>query len=595
MKQLSQSWNLDTLYPGGSKSPELQTFLQKIDEDIALWSHALKEMTAPTSAAEASRLLPVIEAAQDLDARLEEASDFAICLEAQDTGDTQAKRVYSQAIKLRADYDANIVLFDELLLQTPDDVWSALIEQEAVKPISYYLGLRRANRQHQMSAELEMLAADLAVDGHHAWESLHSSLISSIRVPFEQEGEVKQLSIPQVSKNTMSPDRDLRKRAAEAIEGAIEDHKETITAILNHAQGFLLQLVKHRGEQSPLPEAVRASRITEQTLRAMWDTIEANLSRLTPYFERKAKLLGLEKLSWYDLNAPVSQSEKKVGYEEVMSFILEQFGRFSPALRDYVQKALDNNWLDVADKAEKRGGAFCAYFPNRGQQRIFYTLSGYAYDITVLAHELGHGFHAEIMADQPYFAQRFSTNLAETASTFGEMVAADAALQHAETKEERINLLHNRIQNIVLYLVSVNVMFRFEEHYYEERKKGLVPSERITEMYEAAYKQATHDVFENYASKQWLIHGHLYDTKQAFYNFQYTFGYLFSTGIYVQALKEGPAFADRYVALLRDTGSMSAEELAQKHLGVDLTQPEFWQSAIDHVMTDIDEFLKLTE
>lgn len=593
-ERLSQTWNLDTLFPGGSSSPELQAFLQQITTDIAEWRQHLHNQKAPQTDTEALDLLPLIELGQHLDARLEEAADFAYCLIAQNTGDAQAKRIFSEATKLRADYKSAQVRFEELLEQTPDNVFENLIAHPQVAPVAFYLQELRDQRKSQLPAAQEVLANDLSVDGYHAWTALQKTIIGNLRIPFEVKGELQQLSLPQLGKHTLDADRSVRQQAAAAMQEALEPQTEVLASVLNHMAGFRLQLVKHRGEASPLQAALRAYRMSEQTLNTMWSAIEQNLPRLTPYYERKARLLGLDKMNFYDINAPLPTAAADISYEEVMDFIKEQFGIFSPRMREYVEKAVESNWLDVRNTAEKIGGAFCAYFPTRNQQRVFYTLSGKAYDIRVLAHELGHGYHASLVEDLPYFAQRFPTNLAETASTFGEMVATDAALRQAKTTEERIDLLHNRIQNVVLYLPSIFNMYSFEKLYYTERAKGLVPVERLEELYLSTQKTAYADALGEYQKFVWARHGHLYNSERAFYNFPYTFGYLFSTGIYAQALQEGPGFAERYNALLRDTGSMTVEALAEKHLGADLTQPAFWQAAIDHVMNDVEEFLKLT-
>ncbi|MNI08947.1 Oligoendopeptidase F, plasmid [compost metagenome] len=223
------------------------------------------------------------------------------------------------------------------------------------------------------------------------------------------------------------------------------------------------------------------------------------------------------------------------------------------------------------------------------------TYGGTANNVATLAHELGHGYHQHVMNDMPALAQEYAMNVAETASTFAEMIVADAGVKNASNDEERISLLEDKIQRAVAYFMNIHARFIFETNFYEERQQGLVSVDRLNELMVSAQKLAFKDSLSSYHPHFWAAKLHFYATDVPFYNFPYTFGYLFSAGIYAKALQEGAAFEDKYAALLRDTGSMTVEELAQKHMGVDLTGPEFWQSAVDMAIADVKLFMELTE
>ncbi|MDF2857274.1 MAG: oligoendopeptidase [Neobacillus sp.] len=186
-------------------------------------------------------------------------------------------------------------------------------------------------------------------------------------------------------------------------------------------------------------------------------------------------------------------------------------------------------------------------------------------------------------------------NVAETASTFAEMIVADAAVKKAKDEEEKLVLLDDKIQRTVALLMNIHARFLFETSFYAERKKGQVSSERLNELMEAAQKEAYCGALEEYHPLFWASKLHFFITGVPFYNFPYTFGYLFSLGIYAQALEEGTGYEEKYIALLRDTASMTVEDLAQKHLQVDLTQKDFWEKAVGLCLDDIKEFLQLTE
>jgi oligoendopeptidase F len=222
------------------------------------------------------------------------------------------------------------------------------------------------------------------------------------------------------------------------------------------------------------------------------------------------------------------------------------------------------------------------------------TYGGTANNVSTLAHELGHGYHQHVMNDMPALAQQYAMNVAETASTLAEMIVSEAAVKKASTDEERIILLEDKIQRTIAFFMNIHARFIFETNFYEERSKGLVSVERLNELMVSAQKKAFKDSLSSYHPHFWAAKLHFYSTEVPFYNFPYTFGFLFSAGIYAKAQEAGPAFEDQYISLLRDTGSMTVEELAQKHLGVDLSQPDFWQSAVDMAIEDVKQFMALT-
>lgn len=186
-------------------------------------------------------------------------------------------------------------------------------------------------------------------------------------------------------------------------------------------------------------------------------------------------------------------------------------------------------------------------------------------------------------------------NVAETASTFAEMIVADASVKSASSDEEKLSLLEDKVQRSVALLMNIHARFLFETRFYEERKNGMVSTDRLNELMVDAQKEAYGGALEEYHPLFWASKLHFYITGVPFYNFPYTFGYLFSLGIYAQAIEEGKGYEEKYSALLKDTASMTVEDLALKHLNVDLTKPDFWEKAVQLCIDDVEEFLAMTE
>ncbi len=214
-------------------------------------------------------------------------------------------------------------------------------------------------------------------------------------------------------------------------------------------------------------------------------------------------------------------------------------------------------------------------------------------DLFTLAHELGHAFHGHLMRDMRSWACRYPMTLAETASTFAEQLVIDAVLEDPKASPlERATILDSRMQDAATFLLNIPMRFYFEHAFYEERRHGEVSVGRLKELMLDAQRRCYGDTLAEDELDPWFWASklHFYITDLSFYNFPYTFGYLFSLGIFARAKAEGPAFLPHYEALLRRAGSASAENVARESIGVDLQQPEFWNESIDRIEADLARF-----
>ncbi len=262
-------------------------------------------------------------------------------------------------------------------------------------------------------------------------------------------------------------------------------------------------------------------------------------------------------------------------------------------MADFAKMTFEKRWIEAEDRAGKRPGGFCTSFPDSQQTRVFMTYSGTSSNISTLAHELGHAYHQHVMNDIHGMNQRYAMNVAETASTFAEMIVADATVKSAKDKQERLELLEDKLQRSIAFFMNFHARFLFETRFYEERKQGMVSVNRLNELMIEAQKEAYCEALSEYDPNFWSSKLHFHITGTPFYNFPYSFGYLFSLGIYAHATKSDKSFEDDYIALLRDTGRMNVEDLAMKHLNVDLTKPDFWEDAIALCVKDVEEFVSL--
>ncbi|OWR30545.1 oligoendopeptidase [Saccharibacillus sp. O23] len=593
-KRLRQTWDLETIFPGGSSSDEFDGFLNQLSADVDSLRAKIDGLRPPTSGEETDAFDPLFEEVQHVSARFRQAGAFVGCLSAQDQNDQKAGQLSARVGSIRARWQSVVATFDSVLQNTEDAVWTSWMQRASVAPISFNLSESRSQAREKMSPELESLALSLSVDGYQGWSSFYNTIVRHVRVRCEENGETKLLSAAQAANKLGSADPKQREEMGRNWEQAWTDVEDYCADTLNHLAGFRLALYEKRGWNDALREPLEINRMSSKTLETMWQVITDNKPLFVEYLNRKARLLGQEKLGWHDVDAPIGASESKIAYDDAAELIVEQFRSFSPRMADFAQRAFDNHWIEAEDRAGKRPGGFCTSLPLTKQTRIFMTYSGTASNVSTLAHELGHGYHQHVMDELPTFSQRYAMNVAETASTFAEMIVADSLVRKAATEEEQLVLLDDKIQRSIAFFMNIHARFLFETRFYEKRRGGLLTPQDLSKLMVEAQEEAFCGALGDYHPHFWASKLHFYNTGVPFYNFPYTFGYLFSTGIYARAQQEGTGFAEKYDALLLDTGRMTVEELASKHLNVDLTQRDFWQAAVDVSASDVRTFLELT-
>ena len=375
MKQtLDLTWNLDSIFPGGSNSPEFAGFLTATRQRLQALQGKLKEMPSPADA-EAGVLdgWMIIEL-QELQRMLIEASAFTECLVAQSQTDRKAVQLSAQVKDNGALYQTTLTQLDRYLAGIADEVFAAMLEKEPWNSISFFVTEHREAAKEKMAPELEALAADLAVDGYHGWGEAYNTAVSRIRIPHKDEaGNEVELSAGQAFNKLHTPNREERKEMFRKWEGAWQANADLCSDALNYLAGFRLKLYRGRGWSTVHKEPLAINRMTENTLKTMWDVIDRNKGFLLSYFERKAKLLGVDKLAWHDVTAPVSDAETIISYEEGARFIEGNFRAFSPKMADFAAIALENRWVEAEDRPGKRPGGFCTSFPIKNETRIFMT------------------------------------------------------------------------------------------------------------------------------------------------------------------------------------------------------------------------------
>jgi len=586
---VKETWNLDAIFPGGSRSPELADFLARLDADFTAAEAA--GLPGPLSPETEADWVAAIQTLYNLGERLRQVGSFVGCLVSQDVTDEKALQLDAGTDQMSARLATLWTRHRAAFAQQPDAAWNALLAKPPLNAVAFHLNEERDEARQKMAPEMEALVNDLAADGYHGWDRLYGILSGEPQVEFAG----KTMSLGQLqSKMFDDPDRAVRQAAFELFEQTWADIAKPCAAALNNQAGFRLALYKHRGWDSVLKEPLMDNRISAATLEAMWAAIDAKSGKLLDYLAAKARLLGADKLAWFDMYAPVGQTSRTFTYPEAADFAVENLRRFNPHIAEFSRMAVDNRWVEAEDRPGKRAGGFCTGFPLSKQSRIFMTFTGSLNGLMTLAHELGHAYHSWVMWDLPAGARRYTMGVAETASTFNETVVRNAAYQAAATNTEKLAILAAKLDDAISFFMDIRSRFEFETAFFRERAKNPLSVDELNALMEQAQRTAFKGGLSVYHPLFWASKLHFYITAAPFYNFPYTLGFLFSNGVYARASDEGPAFKDKYIALLRDTGRMTTEELARTHLGVDLTRPDFWETAVERVLSDVDEFVALS-
>lgn len=594
----NDTWDLEAIFPGGTKSPQLQEKLQKIKKEIAEYDTLVTEWNAPENPA-AEPLKAILKKAEAIDMGLEMAGTFVQMCHDAFMNDPYANVVKGQVMDLWSEVEKIVTVFTKKLNTIPDGAWEKLFEDESLREVSFALNEIRLKGKRLLSEEEERIITELNKDGLAAWSRIYDTVVSIMSIPFtDREGNTIQYSVGQAMNRMYSdPDPAVRKQLFENWEAAWEKNAPIFADILNHLDGYRITLQRLHHRKDYLEEPLEHNRMSKETLDAMWKAVEKNKQPFIDFLNQKAKIFGMEKLGWQDVDAPVALGDAespRFSYDEACDFIIENFATFGPKLAAFAKHALENRWVEAEDRPNKRPGGYCTDLSEIGETRIFTTFTGSTSDVNTIAHELGHAFHSYVMKDLPLLNRNYAMNVAETASTFAETIISSATVANAKSKSEKITLLNAKLENATAMFLNIHARYLFEKSFYEERSKGIVSRERLNELMVEAQKQAYGDCLGSYHPHFWCSKLHFFIDDLPFYNFPYTFGFLFSLGIYAEFLKQRDNFEDKYIALLRDTGSMNVEALALKHLGVDLTKPDFWEAGIQLIAKDAGEFIRLT-
>jgi oligoendopeptidase F len=599
------SWNNSSEYPSLT-SNEYAYDQHQLDSLFGRIT-ALVEACAPMmkdEVADHSMLIPSLQAITEMEETswkiLFSMRTYAYCLNCIDGSEIEAQKALSKLESFAGRLEAVTKPVHVYLTLAPEEILKSYLDHAHTKPFEFQIRERRKFADTLLSEKEEALIARLRANGPASWGTLYNQMSSNARCHMRdpKTGEVKELGLAQASGLLRDGNEAVRKAAWQSIQEAWRQLAIPAASGLNALAGWRIELADLRSKNRPvhyLEEALRRSKIEKATLDAMMSAIQENIEIPRRALRAMAHVQGKEKLDPWDLlaPAPLGDHAEKIPFLRGLNLIRESFAGVDTTLADFVDTMKKNRWIEGrSDLPKKRQGAFCTSFPKSRTPRVFQTFMGSLDDVRTLAHELGHAYHTWVMRDLPLAKTSYPMTLAETASIFAESAFADGMLEKAKQAGDSATVFDIAYQNgesAAAFLLNIPARFDFETSFYDKRQEGFVSPEELSTLTANAWEKWYGDTLSEPDRQFWMTKLHFSMSGISFYNFPYSFGYLFSLGVYALRQEKGNDFWASYNALLRDTGSLSAEDLAMQHLGVDLTKPDFWRKSLAIVDAQVRE------
>ena len=519
---------------------------------------------------------------------------YLSCEKCVDGRDTEAHKLYSEIIQISTDLAAVMKPMWLFLSKADDRLVQAYLAHPHTQPEAFMLERMREMADTRLSEAEEIQLVRFGVHGPTAWGELYNQISGQLVCKVGDE----EMGLAKASGLLRDASESKRRQAWEAIQSAWKTHENSGAAILNGLAGWRLEEYKRRSHTRKvdfLDFPLHNARIKRETLEAMLEAIRSESEVPRRAMLAMARASGKEKLDAWDILAPapaLGTQESRRTFAEGLGWIRDAFSSVDPSFGDFIATMEKNQWIEGRVLPSKRQGAFCTRFPKSRTPRVFQTFMGSINDIRTLAHELGHAYHSWVMRDLPIAQHRYPMTLAETASIFAEAVFSDHMIEKGDS-HTKIEMAWQNGVSAAAFLMNIPARFEFEKSLYERRQKSFVGPDELSELTQCAWEKWYGDSLNSHERQYWITKLHFSMSGVSFYNYPYSFGYLFSLGIYNLRKERGAEFLPSYVRLLRDTGRMTAEELARQHLGEDITKPEYWKKSIQIVRGQVEELEKL--
>lgn len=579
-------WKLGDLYPSMDGAEYAGDVEKSLDQAIAFEKKYAGKLIglAKTDASELGSALRQFEAIEEVMSRV---MSYAGLVYTGETTDPVKAKFYGDAQEKITTASSHLLFFSLELNRIEDEVMSAAIEDcPALAHYRSWIEDLRKDKPFQLEDRIEQLFHDKSVSGRSAWNRLFDETMASLRFTIGDE----ELSVEPALNLLQDRDRTKREIASREIGRVLTENMRVFTLITNTLAKDKEISDRWRGFEDVADSRHLANRIERPVVDALVGAVEKSFPNISHrYYKMKARWLGMEKLKSWDRNAPLPDGEEKLySWQEARAIVLEAYQGFSPKMSEIAGQFFTKGWIDAPVRAGKSPGAFSHPTVPSVHPYVMLNYLGKPRDVMTLAHELGHGVHQVLAAEQGALMAQTPLTLAETASVFGEMLTFRSLLARAQTPQERKIMLARKVEDMINTVVRQVAFYLFERDVHEARRKGELTSEQIGEIWINVQRQSLGPVFEfdeGYRSF-WSYIPHFIHSP--FYVYAYAFGDCLVNSLYAVYQSADNDFQDRYFELLKAGGTKHHSELL-KPFGLDANDPEFWYKGLSVISGMIDE------
>ncbi len=575
-------WSLEDLYPAPD-SPEIETAFQTLDHLVAEFEKRRAQLTPHISSETLMACITQLEEINRLGNRL---YSYAGLWFAEDTQNQLAQSLVARIQQFMARLNNRTLFFSIWWKDLPDDPAERLLHDTG--EVHYWLEEMRHFKPHTLTEPEEKIINIKDVTGASALTLLYDSITNRYTFHLNVDGQDQELTRGELMVHVRSSDPDLRRRAYQELyrvygaDGPILG--QMYQALVRDWHNEQIDL---RHFATPLSARNLANDIPDAVVDTLLSVCQENAAVFQRYFRLKARWLGMERLRRYDVYAPVARSEKTYSFEQATQSVFSSFEGFDPRLAALARRVFAENHLDSQVRKGKRSGAFCWSVLPSLTPWVSLSFQGRPEDTATLSHELGHAIHSMLASNHSVFTYHASLPLAETASTFGEMLLVDRLLSQETDESVRRDLLFRQVDDSYATILRQAYFALFERQAHEMTQAGASVDDLAQAYLENLARQFGDavDVADEFRW-EWVSIPHIYNVP--FYVYAYAFGQLLVLGLYRQYKAEGESFKPRYIQLLSAGGSEAPVRLLA-NAGIDVYDPAFWQGGFDVLKGLVDQ------
>jgi len=582
VKYEQKSWSLDELFPGLGTA-EVEQALEKLDASATDFEKHREQLAADIAE---EKFVSVLQNYEGITRQIARVGNFAFLSFSEDTQDQKVQAFMAQMQQLGAQIENRIMFFNLWWKNLDDQAAARLLE--ASGDYRYWLDALRLQKPYTLSEPEEKIINLKDVNGARALVTLYSTITNRYNFQFEVDGEEKELSREELQVYYRNPDPALREAAYREFYRVYEADGPILGQIYQAIlRNWRSEGVDLRGYAAPIALRNLANHIPDDVVETLLDVCRKNAPLFHRFFQLKARWLGVDRLRRYDIYAPVAKSEKTYPYSDAVAMVLESFQKFDPRMAELVQRVFDQDHIDSEVRKGKRSGAFCATVTPDLTPWVLQSYKGTPRNVATMAHELGHAVHSMLAAHHTKLTQQTSLPLAETASTFAEMLLVDHMLEIEEDPDVRRDILFVQMDDAYATIMRQAYFALFERQAHERVHEGAAVDD-LSGIYLDNLKDQfgdSLDLSEEFRF-EWLAIPHFLN--DPFYVYAYSFGKLLVLSLYKQYKEEGEGFIPRYLDILTAGGSASPEEILTK-AGIDMRAEAFWQGGFVVVKQSLEQ------